>query len=357
MSELQYSSGDTVFALDGGRTYKAKVLKSQIMDGATQYFIHYDGWNRRWDKWVKSSELTSTENSNESSASKSADNKLKSSVSSSLKKKAKGSVSGEDDDVVQSRKKRKQLILNDLEVENESDSPEENKPQLKLEFPFALKKHLVDEWEMITQEPLHLHKLPRPESVTVAKLLQDFLAYKQKKIDEQQMEQYKELMDGLRLYFDKSLPLVLLYRQERDQVELINKLYGDSSNNNSPSLSPLSLSLPSSEIYGTEHLLRLFLRLPQLFTSASLSLSEINHVQTKLVDLLKYIQKHSDLYILKHEYGTAEEVINKLQLTLREKETEKEREKEKERENDLKVETEKENEGENEKSTTVEKES
>lgn len=50
-----------------------------------------------------------------------------------------------------------------------------------------------------------------------------------------------EILNGLRCYFDKSLPIILLYKKERQQ-------YHDAvADNVSPSI-----------IYGAEHLLRLF---------------------------------------------------------------------------------------------------
>lgn len=50
-----------------------------------------------------------------------------------------------------------------------------------------------------------------------------------------------EILNGLRCYFDKALPLMLLYKKERQQ-------YHEAVTNN---VSP-------STVYGAEHLLRLF---------------------------------------------------------------------------------------------------
>ena len=41
-------------SLDMCKLYPAKVLKVGSDD---QYFIHYQGWNRKWDKWVHASLL------------------------------------------------------------------------------------------------------------------------------------------------------------------------------------------------------------------------------------------------------------------------------------------------------------
>lgn len=50
-------------------------------------------------------------------------------------------------------------------------------------------------------------------------------------------------MDGLRSYFDKALPAMLLYSQERDQFN---------------DVIPEESEISPSNIYGAEHLLRLF---------------------------------------------------------------------------------------------------
>ena len=51
---LKYSEADLVRSLDMCKLYPAKVLKVGSDD---QYFIHYQGWNRKWDKWVHASLL------------------------------------------------------------------------------------------------------------------------------------------------------------------------------------------------------------------------------------------------------------------------------------------------------------
>ena len=52
-----------------------------------------------------------------------------------------------------------------------------------------------------------------------------------------------EVVDGLKTYFDRALGNILLYRFERHQYVEMRKTYPDK---------------PASEVYGSEHLLRLF---------------------------------------------------------------------------------------------------
>lgn len=55
------------------------------------------------------------------------------------------------------------------------------------------------------------------------------------------METVKEIVDGLRCYFDKALPAMLLYKEERQQYKEV-----------------VADNVSPSGVYGAEHLLRLF---------------------------------------------------------------------------------------------------
>jgi hypothetical protein len=55
---------------------------------------------------------------------------------------------------------------------------------VKIQLPFQLQKHLVNEWELIsTDARRHLPRLPRPRTRSVAALLSDFLTLKADKTD------------------------------------------------------------------------------------------------------------------------------------------------------------------------------
>ncbi len=49
MTEVVYEENEKVIARDSaGNNYESKVL--QVRKG--KYFVHYDGWNSRWDEWI-----------------------------------------------------------------------------------------------------------------------------------------------------------------------------------------------------------------------------------------------------------------------------------------------------------------
>lgn len=63
IDESQISVGDGLKVKYGrGRqlkVYEAKVIKMQVdpVDNKTKYFVHYSGWNSRYDEWIKKSRI------------------------------------------------------------------------------------------------------------------------------------------------------------------------------------------------------------------------------------------------------------------------------------------------------------
>jgi mortality factor 4-like protein 1 len=49
----QFAEGDTVLAYHGPMIYEAKVVKVQEEGGSITFFVHYLGWNKKWDEWVE----------------------------------------------------------------------------------------------------------------------------------------------------------------------------------------------------------------------------------------------------------------------------------------------------------------
>lgn len=73
--------------------------------------------------------------------------------------------------------------------------------EVKVAMPFTLKKQLVTDWENVTQEPRRLVKLPR--ELTAADVMSQYMDSKAKRSTPQQTARAQELMDGVRIYFDK----------------------------------------------------------------------------------------------------------------------------------------------------------
>ncbi|KAF9582800.1 Esa1p-associated factor [Lunasporangiospora selenospora] len=129
----------------------------------------------------------------------------------------------------------------DNSVDKEEDFT--RRPEIKVPIPDSLKAQLVDDWENITKNQ--------------------------------------------QTYFDKVLGNLLLYRFERQQYVDIRKR---------------NTGKEDSEIYGGEHLLRLFVQFPMLIAHTQMDQDSINALRDNLVDMLKWMQKnHKDLLLPEYE--------------------------------------------------------
>ncbi|KAM7516484.1 hypothetical protein LguiA_006067 [Lonicera macranthoides] len=148
---------------------------------------------------------------------------------------------------------------------------------VKIQVPSTLKKQLVDDWDFITQQD-KLVKLPR--SPNVDDIFKKYLDYRSKK-EGMLNDAIGEILNGLRCYFEKALPVILLYKKERQQY---NEAVADN-------VSP-------SSIYGAEHLLRLFVKLPGLLAYVNIEEETLISLQQKLLDFLKFLQKNQGTFFL-----------------------------------------------------------
>jgi len=48
----KYDKEDKVLCKHGLCTYQAKILDVEQANGTFRYFVHYQGWNPKWDEWV-----------------------------------------------------------------------------------------------------------------------------------------------------------------------------------------------------------------------------------------------------------------------------------------------------------------
>ncbi|XP_028764054.1 protein MRG1 [Neltuma alba] len=273
-----YSEGEKVLAYHGPRIYEAKVQKAEIRKNEWRYFVHYLGWNKNWDEWVGEDRLMkhTEENVLKQQAldkKQGVDKNVKSGRSAQAKAKNSTDAKVDKEDIktnVPKGKKRK----NDSGVEKGSVSVEK---LVKIQIPATLKKQLVDDWDFVSQQD-KLVKLPR--SPTVDEILTKYLEYRSKK-DGMVADSIGEILKGIRCYFDKALPMMLLYKKEQKQY---NEAVVDN-------VSP-------STIYGAEHLLRLFVKLPELLAYVNIEEETLNHLQQKLLDFLKFLQKNQSTFFL-----------------------------------------------------------
>ena len=49
----KFVEGEKILCFHGPLIYEAKIQKCQERDHQMKYFIHYHGWNKNWDEWVR----------------------------------------------------------------------------------------------------------------------------------------------------------------------------------------------------------------------------------------------------------------------------------------------------------------
>ncbi|KAF4360630.1 hypothetical protein G4B88_015782 [Cannabis sativa] len=129
--------------------------------------------------------------------------------------------------------------------------------------------------------------LPRlPRHPNVSEIFQWYIQHRTEQ-KEPSADSVHEIMKGLQCYFDKALPLRLLYSEERQQYERAMAAY----------------DLTPSHVYGAEHLLRLFVLMPELLYHANMEEEALVELIENFNDFLKYLRMNqgacfrSDCYI------------------------------------------------------------
>ncbi|KAK4381391.1 protein MRG1 [Sesamum angolense] len=146
---------------------------------------------------------------------------------------------------------------------------------VNIQIPSTLKKQLVDDHECINQLG-QLVKLPR--SPSVYEILNKYFDYRVKK-DGMIVETVVEIVNGLRCYFDKALPAMLLYKHERLQYEEV-----------------IADNVSPSGVYGAEHLLRLFVKLPEMLSCIQIEMETLTELQQRLHDFLRFLQSNQSAF-------------------------------------------------------------
>jgi mortality factor 4-like protein 1 len=96
--------------------------------------------------------------------------------------------------------------------------------------------------------------------------------------------------EGIKLYFDKALGSLLLYKFERQQYSEILKS---------------SQNRPMSDLYGAEHLLRLLAKLPELIVTTDMEQDTVAVLIEGVSELIKYLAKNvGTLFVSEYNAAT-----------------------------------------------------
>lgn len=311
----------------GGSSTKEVSAKDVPVDleDENAYFVHYKGWKSTWDEWVDDSRVLMWNEENIRTQKQLKQKALEAMNRSRNAKTPGGPGSGDvprnqqptsatstptgtkrkdqgrrDSSTPQHPRKRRHTgnasantsttnhstnAVNDMDIEREADFIK--RPEISLVVPDVLKAQLVDDWEYVTKEH-QLVRLPRsPNVVDILKMYREYAGPK-KRQGSADADIFDEVISGLKLYFDRSLGNILLYRFERQQYLEIRKSQSDKS---------------MCEIYGAEHLLRLFVSLPGLIAQTNMDEQGITHLKEHLEDFLRFlVKKQSELFLTEYQH-------------------------------------------------------
>ncbi|KAL5515814.1 hypothetical protein EMCRGX_G001035 [Ephydatia muelleri] len=274
-TKYKYAEGEKVLCYHGPLLYEAKVVKVQLKDKVPQFMIHYNGWSRSWDEWVDESRVLKFNDANLQKQ-----QELQG-LHPDKQRKAKKKEKPRKEAEASSRRSSKRM------KQEQQESSETNQHQeVKVVIPEELKKHLVDDWDFVTRQK----QLVRvPKSVTVRSILQRYEQHVSTvDADKSKSGQIKEICDGLMEYFNVMLGSQLLYKFERPQYAEILQSHPDK---------------PMADLYGIEHLLRLFVRLGNMLASTHMDESSLSLLLSHVHDFLRFLETTPDLLCV--EYDTA----------------------------------------------------
>ncbi|KAL3479863.1 chromatin modification-related protein eaf3 [Aspergillus californicus] len=309
--QMNYQKDERVLCFHHEILYEAKILDLKHTDADDrkspyEYLVHYKGWKNTWDDWVPQDRLRKFTEENRELATtlrREAEAALrqKTSKPTAVKKRA-----GSDRSSARGSEERQTSVpargtkrARDNDVEKEESFYV--RPSVKIHMPDPLKSLLVDDWENVTKNQ-QVVALPAKSSVN--QILDDYL--KEEKPNRTGSSDYdvlEEVTMGVREYFDKSLDKILLYRFEREQYRVLRKKW-ESESGDATSKGPL-------DIYGAEHLTRLFATMPELLAQTNMDLQSTNRLREELSKFAMWLSRNSNNYFATRYMTASNEYIEK----------------------------------------------
>ncbi|KAI8334648.1 chromo domain-containing protein required for cell polarity [Chlamydoabsidia padenii] len=282
-----FDKDQKVLCFHGPLIYEARILDRKLETDDEKktnypiYYVHYQGWNKKWDEWLDNTRILTW--NEENLALQKRNEQFYANKKGTSKKHTLGSSStmGPPTETATNRKRTRE----ELEKEKE-ESEFLNRPEVRLDIPEALKCQLVDDWENITKNQ---QLVPLPREPTITHILAQ---YKQYKLDKKSgkdgnSDLIDEVNQGLCMYFNKALGTMLLYQFERQQYSDLRRKHHNKD---------------MTDIYGAEHLLRLYVQLPTLIAHTTMDENTVSVLADHLGDILKYIQKmQKQLFVTEYQ--------------------------------------------------------
>ncbi|KAL6238155.1 chromatin modification-related protein eaf3 [Aspergillus navahoensis] len=305
--QTTYQKDERVLCFHHEILYEAKILDLRHTEpddrkSPYEYLVHYKGWKNTWDDWVPQDRLRKFTEENRELATtlrREAEAALRQkSTKASVKKKG-----GSDHSSARGSEERQTSVpgrgtkrARDNDVEKEEHFY--IRPSVRIVMPDNLKSLLVDDWENVTKNQ-QVVALPAKSSVN--QILDDYLKEERpKRTGSSEVDVLEEVIMGIRDYFDKSLDKILLYRFEREQYRVLRKRWESETADKGP-----------LDIYGAEHLTRLFATMPELIAQTNMDLQSTNRLREELSKFTIWLSKNSNNYFATRYVTASNEYIEK----------------------------------------------
>ncbi|EXJ85642.1 hypothetical protein A1O1_06008 [Capronia coronata CBS 617.96] len=183
-----------------------------------------------------------------------------------------------------------------------SSEQEENfldRPTIQLSIPDHLRSILVDDWENVTKSLL---LVPLPSQAPANYILDEY--FNQEKLNRRlgspEADVLEELVSGLKVYFEKALGKLLLYRFERNQLQDVRKLWESGRYKDWEGKGP-------GDCYGAEHLTRMIVNLPEIVAQTNMDADAVMRLKVELSKLTTWLSRNSQrFFCAKYEKPSAE---------------------------------------------------
>ncbi|KAL2005711.1 hypothetical protein VTN00DRAFT_10204 [Thermoascus crustaceus] len=309
-NHLTYQKDERVLCFHHEILYEAKIIDIRHTDpddrkSPYEYLVHYKGWKNTWDDWVPQDRLRKfTEDNRELAAT------LRRDAEAALRQRSnKGSSKkrgGSDRSSARGSEERQSSVPargtkrnRDNEIEKEEHF--HARPSVRIVMPDNLKSLLVDDWENVTK---NLQVVALPAKFSVNQILDAYVEEeKPKRTSPSDIDVLEEVIAGIREYFDKSLDKILLYRFEREQYRLLRKRW-EAGAEGFADKGPL-------DIYGAEHLTRLFATMPELIAQTNMDQQSTNRLREELSKITIWLSRNSDKFFATRYMTASNEYIEK----------------------------------------------
>lgn len=309
-SHLVYAKDERVLCFHHELLYEAKVLESKLSDptdkkSAPQYLVHYKGWKNTWDDWVPQDRLRKLNDENRELAKnlkKEMDHLRQRAAPKATNASSKKKAAGSDLSSTRGSEERNSSVPatgrgqkrgRDFEIEKEESF--HSRPSVRIVVPDHVKSILVDDWENVTK---NLSLVPLPSAHPVNEILTTYFDEEKgkRRLGSAEADLLEEVVSGVKEYFEKCLGRILLYRFEREQFFEVRKLYehgvGEWEGKG------------AGDVYGAEHLCRLFVSMPELIAQTNMDQQSVNRLREELAKLTQWLGRNSARFFTS-EYETA----------------------------------------------------